>query len=123
MADKVGSEQIETKNVAEAFAAYRESVDRATRASKRKEVDRKEYYSKLVVYIMRKQLFLIQMLAVGFVMMNLINYHQTNDSPWLNYVAPVIGLGLTLLLFPTTEEWEYKPWQAQAERQERTFFT
>ena len=40
---------------------------------------------------------------------------------WLQAAAPLILLGLPIMLYPLTEHWEYKPWQAKAQKYERHY--
>lgn len=52
----------------------------------------------------------------------MIMKNDGSGFPWFVLVFPMVALGALFLLFPITEEWEYKPWQGNTrkiEQQER----
>ena len=81
-----------------------------------------EYYSKLLIY--RARQISLAITVSGFIAFFTIMLFQgmINKKSWLVFVVPVSICGFTMVLIPSTEEWEYKHWQSTAEKQEQIFF-
>jgi hypothetical protein len=76
--------------------------------------DRSRFYARLLVHRRRQWTLgiLVAFFTVIFAVM--IAQNMLADKPWMAVGMPIGCLGLLFLLFPQTEEWEYKPWQAKA---------
>ena len=87
-----------------------------------KERNGAEYYSKLLIY--RARQISLTITVIGFTAFFTIMLFQglINKKSWLVFIVPVSLCGFTMVLIPTTEEWEYKHWQSTAEKQEQIFF-
>ena len=81
-----------------------------------------EYYSKLIIY--RGRQISLAITVAGFIAFFTIMIFQgmISKKSWLVLMIPVAICGITLVLIPSTEEWEYKHWQSTAEKQEQIFF-
>ena len=79
-------------------------------------------YCRLKVYPQRRQQLTIAFgtLFVLFISI-LTQYAYSGSAEWLVPCLPIMGLGLMIVLVPSTEEWEYTPWQARARQYERHF--
>ena len=90
------------------------------RNSRRLIADEK-YYTKLLISKSRRASLLVAFTAhvVGMtvLMFDMLIQHR----PWLAMLVPVLLLGSAWILFPPTEEWQYRPWQAQAQKYEQHF--
>lgn len=90
--------------------------------AERVKIQHKEYYTKLKISRQKQVtlaftcLFAIAAFAV-YIFTNL-----TLDHHWLAWTPPIIGFGLAFIIYPPTEEWEYKPWQNSSEKREQTFY-
>ena len=81
----------------------------------------KSFYTRLIVY--RKRQFSLAMLVLGFIasFTVLIFNDLLQETHWVAMAIPLCISGSVFLLFPPTEQWEYKPWQNSAERVEQHF--
>lgn len=80
-----------------------------------------EYYSYLTIFTSRRIalgiLAVVHFLALAF----FLRGEMTAGTPWGVMAMPVLSFGLLWLLFPSTEQWEYQPWQTATQKQERLF--
>lgn len=91
----------------------------AKKNSKNQGSDSDTYYSRLIV-TRHKRSQLITYVFVAFCMFAfLIFNNESQDRSWLFILTPVLGIGGVMLLIPTSEQWEYKPWQSQPRQIER----
>lgn len=81
-----------------------------------------DYYVKIVKYTGRTWGFFLLMAAVWAMMTVILFLNLYNKGPWFGTVVPLILIGLLALLYPPTEDWLYKPWQAIAQQVERHFY-
>lgn len=78
-----------------------------------------DFDSRLIVYRSRKIALMLLIIILWVVFATSINQAQKIDKSWVALILPLTGLGLLLLPFPSTEEWEYRPWQTKARRNEQ----
>ncbi len=82
-----------------------------------------QFYAHLIIY--RKVQFglgLMVILAIG-VFSYLIAQDLFLGKTWLTIGTPLFFLGLLFLLYPPTEQWDYRPWQAKAQTYEKHFWS
>ena len=86
-----------------------------------KAIDNSRYYTRLIIY--RGRQFSLAMLVGLFALIftSMIFSDLLNNKHWLAIATPLVLLGVVFLLFPQTEEWEYKAWQTKVEQIERHF--
>jgi hypothetical protein len=78
-------------------------------------------YSKLLIdKKKRRVLFLLSLLAFGFITLMFSRSIKAPEPWWVSGLGPV-GIGLLLSLFPLTEFWEYKPWQSKTRQYEHLY--
>lgn len=123
MTDDFKPAELNVKNVSEAFAAYRTSVAVEPNDGKPKKKSKYPFASRLLIYTGRRKLVAIHLAFLVALLANIVNTATYEHLSWITLVSPTILLGLTIVLQPMSEEWEYKPWQSASEKQERTFFT
>lgn len=86
---------------------------------KSQESEENQYYSRIIVYPRRRTSFAILItLAIIFVGAILFRVNWLGVT-WASMAVPIACVGLLITLFPQTETWEYKPWQASAQQYER----
>lgn len=79
------------------------------------------YYSQLIVYP-RRIMSLLFTLTIFILIATAVIFTQTwMQHHWTSLIIPLGALGTLVALYPRTEEWEYKPWQAQSQRYERHY--
>jgi hypothetical protein len=76
------------------------------------------YVRLIILPGLRRQLFLLMVIAFGIVCYLIARDFHTGKS-WWHLAFPITGIGLLLALFPLTEIWEYAPWQTRTRRYER----
>jgi hypothetical protein len=78
-----------------------------------------EFYSRLIIN-RSLQGALIVIVAIAVVVFGLIISREIMvGKSWLSIGVPLGLVGLGFVVFPKTEEWEYKPWQAKPEQYEK----
>lgn len=82
----------------------------------------KDLYTKLIRYPNRFWVLIALMIIVALIIMSLVFSMMVFKEEWATLVIPVAMVSTILVIYPRTEEWEYKPWQSEAEKREQTFF-
>jgi len=83
--------------------------------------DNSRFYTRLIIFRAR-QLSLAMMVTVFLVIFTSMIFNDLlNNAHWFAIATPLILLGMVFLLFPGTEEWEYRAWQTRVEQIERHF--
>ena len=78
-----------------------------------------QFDSKLIIYRAR------QVGIAGFTLLAFIFFAVTigggmeQDLPWGAIAVPVSLVGLLFILYPQTEDWEYKAWQSLPQKVEQ----
>ena len=86
-----------------------------------KDKNKQEFYARLIPYPGRK-FGLNVLVGIGWIVFSYLIFNNAiSGYDWRLIALPVGLIGLTFCLFPDTEEWEYKPWQASAQQYERHF--
>ncbi len=88
----------------------------------RRSVENKDLYTRLIKYPKMFGSLVFLMFIVGLVFTSMIFSNILLDLNWITPVIPIATVGLLLMLFPKTEEWEYKAWQSEKEKREQTFY-
>jgi hypothetical protein len=90
--------------------------------AERIKIENKEAYSKLIIS-RQKQVTLVFACLITIVAFTV--YIFTNlalKHHWMAFTPPILGFGALFIIYPPTEDWEYKPWQNTSEKREQTFF-
>ena len=56
--------------------------------------------------------------AVFFTTTFVIAGNITIEAHWAQLIIPMLLFNIPIILFPMVENWEYKPWQARAQKYE-----
>jgi len=80
---------------------------------------RPEFDTRLIIYRGRQIALGIVMAITTFFFALFIINGMEKDQHWLIIGIPVCIAASGFVLFPNTEKWEYKPWQAKSARVER----
>ena len=88
---------------------------------KKNEKSEANYYPRLIVN--RQRLIGIIVLATLAVVLSGFALAEGlfNSIPWATFGVPLCCALSAFILYPPTEEWEYKPWQAKPRRYEQHF--
>lgn len=81
-----------------------------------------DYYVKMRVFRWRALMLWATVALLSFFEAGLIFNVMLYDISWVTILTPLIIISSIVLLFPPTEEWIYRPWQAEAQRVERHFY-
>ncbi len=79
-------------------------------------------YTRLLVFPKRKLSLFLGILICVILFTSLLHKEIPVGTPWIFLVVPITLAGSIFLLFPPTEEWEYRSWQNAKQKQERMFF-
>ena len=91
-------------------------------ANNRIKIEHKAAYSKLLVS-RQKQITLALTCLMAIVAFTIYMFtNLTLGHHWMAYAPPIVGFGALFIVYPPTEEWEYKAWQNTSEKREQTFF-
>ncbi len=81
--------------------------------------NKKEFYSNLIIYKSRRRgLFFMLMILYAFFAVYLFN-HSLRDLEWTSAIGPSLVILTIIMIFPMTEDWQYRPWQNKPQRYER----
>jgi|GEM_PF-1327773 len=81
-----------------------------------------DYYVKVVKFRGRGFGFFLFCGTICAMMTIALFVNFLSNMPWIGVVVPIVLLGLLTLVYPPTEDWSYKPWQAVAQQVERHFY-
>ena len=81
-----------------------------------------DYYVKIVKYRGRGFGFFVMMASIWVMMTVVLFLNLYTKGPWFGTVIPLILIGMISLIYPPTEDWLYRPWQAIAQQVERHFY-
>ncbi len=81
-----------------------------------------DFYVKARIYMARRIGLLLLVGLLTFTISLLISSNSSVDGDWRTIAVPIILLGAMALLFPQTEDWVYRPWQAAAQQVERHYY-
>jgi hypothetical protein len=81
-----------------------------------------DYYVKIVKYRGRGLGFFIMMASIWVMMTVVLFLNLYTKGPWLGTAVPLALIGMISLIYPPTEDWLYRPWQAIAQQVERHFY-
>ncbi|MFW7380338.1 MAG: hypothetical protein ACOH5I_16115 [Oligoflexus sp.] len=80
-----------------------------------------EFDTRLLIYLSRQIILGVIILATVFGFALFIQNGMENKQHWLVIGIPLCIAATAFILFPKTEEWEYKAWQGKARRVEQNF--
>ncbi len=80
-----------------------------------------DYDSRLIIHKSRRFSLFILLVLMTVTFAILIQEGNEEGLHWYQMSLPIIGLGLLALLFPLTEEWEYRAWQGKPRKVEQNF--
>lgn len=90
-------------------------------ASQKTPEEENKFYTRLLISPQRRWgLFVVAMIC-GVIMASMIFGNMITGLSWVALIIPVSIVGAFLAVYPATEEWEYTPWQAQAQQYESHF--
>lgn len=78
----------------------------------------RRFYAQLMIYRSRQISLLVLVVTFIILFAILIRMNMVMERSWWAVAFPIFIFGSVFLLFPVTEEWEYKPWQAAPEQYE-----
>ena len=88
-----------------------------------KQIDKKGFYARLIVYKARRASLWMYCSMMLFLFGTMLYRHVLLQSEhWTVLVIPIMFFGFLGLLLPPVEEWEYKPWQNKAQQYEHYFY-
>lgn len=80
-----------------------------------------DHDTRLLIYRSRQVVLALFILLVSIAFGVYIREGMEKGMHWIAIGAPLCLTGLTFLLYPATEEWEYKPWQSKPTMIEQHF--
>lgn len=89
--------------------------------AKNKKDEKNKYYPAVIIYKTMRASFMPVFVFLFFVMAGLVFQSLIREESWDTLIYPLLGIMVFICLFPLTEEWEYTPWQAKAQKYERQF--
>ncbi len=87
----------------------------------RSQPDESFYYSRLLRSKSKQMGLLIVFMAILFILTFIIGQNSAMKKNWVNVVIPILVFNVPILLYPLIDTWEYKPWQAKAQKYERHY--
>ena len=90
--------------------------------AERVKIEHKEYYTRLKVSPKKQFTLAFTCLFAIIAFCVYIFTNLTLGHHWFAWAPPIVGFASAFLVYPPTEEWEYKPWQNSSEKREQTFF-
>ena len=75
----------------------------------------------LLSYRSRKISLTLLIIVMTIIIAAITMQTLTSELSWWKLGIPICTLGSVFLLFPPTEEWEYKAWQAKPRKVEQHF--
>jgi hypothetical protein len=85
----------------------------------RKKGNPEHYYPKLIIHKTKRASLYIFIPAIVGLVTSIIFHDLKLESNWTESILPVFIFSSLLLLLPISEEWEYLPWQSEAQQMER----
>ena len=80
-----------------------------------------DFYSKVIIHKHRRSALGLLVPAISVLFTLIIFGYLMKGENWVIIAGPVLLIGMVLILFPSTEEWNYTPWQSNAQQYERHF--
>ena len=81
-----------------------------------------QFDTKLLIFRSRQVALAIIMVITIIVFTAFIFKGTNQDLPWYIIGTPLSLLGLAFILFPGTEQWDYRPWQSKPQKVEQQNF-
>ena len=83
--------------------------------------ENEEYYSYLVINTTKRAGFLMLFSFLYTMMTAAVMAHIIAGGSWTQLLIPILLIAGPIVIFPAVEKWEYKPWQAKAQKYERHY--